>query len=280
MWFSFSASFSHSCATLHWLCMREPVGHNFQNCWRRWEGKIHEKALQIDKRIQYLSVMSQVSSKKYCKNHFSIADGVEHPTMPVDRGLEVCEFQTAQHWDLRNNQLRSTLGSRSDSLGCCWGAASGASFLSPKVGFFETKVKNVWLWARMIRCRCRNVSCMQKFGEWDRWIHEGQMVGANESSAQCQLMTFFHSQVTTTVTVSRFPLFFEVTNLQCSNGASVADSSKATKAKPVLTIPADGNVCLFVFLIFLVLTRKRPRNKNVTIDLRLLSSKIFKDDNS
>ena len=170
-------------------------------------------------------------------------------------------FKNAQHWDLRNNQLRSTLGSRSDSLGCCWGAASGASFLSPKVGFFETKVKNVWLWARMIRCRCRNVSWMQKFGEWDRWIHEGQMVGANESSAQCQLMTFFHSQVTTTVTVSRFPLFFEVTNLQCSNGASVADSSKATKAKPVLTIPADGNVCLFVFLIFLVLTRKERETK-------------------
>lgn len=79
---------------------------------------------------------------------------------------------------------------------------------------------------------------------------KAKMVGAKQSSAQCQLMTFFHSQVTTTVTVSRFPLFFEVTNLQCSNGASVADSSKATKAQPVLTIPADGNVCLFVVFYF------------------------------
>jgi len=31
---------------------------------------------------------------------------------PTSLSLEVCEFQTAQHWDLRNNQLRSTLGSQ------------------------------------------------------------------------------------------------------------------------------------------------------------------------
>ena len=123
MWFSFSASFSHSCATLHLLCMREPVGHNFQNCWKRWEGKIHWwpfRLINIYAIFQCHVPSSQL--QKYCNNHFSLADGVEHPTMPVDRGLEVCEFQTAQHWDLRNNQLRSTLGSRSDFVGVLLGS--------------------------------------------------------------------------------------------------------------------------------------------------------------
>jgi len=239
MWFSFSASFSHSCATLHLLCMREPVGHNFQSCWRRWEGKINWWPFRL---ITYTISQCHVpSSQQEILQQPFLVDGV-CPTMPVDRGLEVCEFQTAQHWDLRNNQLRSTLGSPSDSLGC-WEGIQGSTCLQESAWATKLRSKMCGFGHRWFVADAK-MSFGWMGNGWKKWRPNGE---PTKKSCPMSVDDLFHSEATTTVTVSRFPLFFEVTNLQCSNGVSAAESSKVTKAKPVLTIPADGNVCLFVF---------------------------------
>ena len=201
--------------------------------------------------------------------------------MPVDRGLEVCEFQTAQHWDLRNNQLRSTLGSRSDFVGVLLGSGiRGIIPISKSWLFLQRRSKMCGFGHGWFVADAEMSLGWMELGEWDRWIREGQMVGANESSAQCQLMTFFH--FTGDYYCDCFPVSpflwgdkssvqqwrFSGGFIKSYKGQASVDNSSRWQCL---------SICFFFFWFFGT-DKKRTRNKNVTIDLRLFSSKIFKDD--
>ena len=238
-------------------------------------------ALQIDKRIQYLSVMSQVPSFRNTATTISPSRMGCAQRMPVDRGLEVCEFQTAQHWDLGNNQLRSTLGSRSPLLGCCWGAASGASFLSPKVWLVCNEGQ------KCVALGTDDSLQMQKclldewnwgMGSMDPWRPKWW-----EPSNLVPNVSWWPFSIHRWLLLWLFPGFPFSLRWQIFSAAMALQWRIHQKLQRLSQCWQFQPMAMFVYLLFFIFfgtDKKRTRNKNVTIDLSLLSSKIFKDDNS
>lgn len=212
--------------------------------------------------------MSQVPSKKYCNNHFSWMGCAQRC-----RSTEV--WRSASFKQLSTGTFATT--------SCevpwvvpriLWGAGK-ASRVQP--------VSKSRLGQRSSGQKCVALGTddslqMQKclLDEWGMdGKNEGQMVSQRRNRAQCQLMTF---SIQRRLLRWLFPGFPFSLRWQIFSAAMAFQRRSHQKSQRPSQCWQFQPMAMFVYLFFGT-NKKRTRNKNVTIDLRLLSSKILKDDN-